>query len=69
MPAISIQANYKSADDYAGKRVLVVGFGNTAADVTGLLADVAEQVYVSHRHGAIVVSLEPALYPTAFRYS
>ncbi|DAA76291.1 TPA_exp: Uncharacterized protein A8136_0963 [Trichophyton benhamiae CBS 112371] len=46
---------FKSADDYAGKRVLVVGFGNTAADVTGLLADVAEQVYVSHRHGAIVL--------------
>ena len=48
--------------------MLVVGFGNTAADVTGLLADVAEKVYVSHRHGAIVVSLEPASYPTAFRY-
>ncbi|OAL71578.1 hypothetical protein A7D00_4483 [Trichophyton violaceum] len=46
---------FKSADEYSGKRVLVVGFGNTAADVTGLLADVAEKVYVSHRHGAIVL--------------
>lgn len=42
--------------------MLVVGFGNTAADVTGLLADVAEKVYVSHRHGAIVVSLELGRY-------
>lgn len=38
-----------------GKRVLVVGFGNTAADIAGVLAETAEKVYISHRSGAIVV--------------
>ncbi|KAL1953846.1 hypothetical protein VTO42DRAFT_2106 [Malbranchea cinnamomea] len=47
--------SFKKPDSWAGKRVLVVGFGNTAADVTGVLADVASKVYLSHRHGAIVL--------------
>ena len=42
----------------AGKRVLVVGFGNTSADIAGTLVNIAEKVYLSHRHGAIVVSEE-----------
>lgn len=36
--------------------MLVVGFGNTAADVACELAGKAEKVYLSHRHGSIVVS-------------
>jgi cation diffusion facilitator CzcD-associated flavoprotein CzcO len=36
--------------------MLVVGFGNTAADVACELAGKAETVYLSHRHGSIVVS-------------
>ncbi|KAM5430099.1 putative flavin-containing monooxygenase [Microsporum canis] len=47
--------SFKKPDFWAGKRVLVVGFGNTSADISGLLADIAEKVYVSHRHGAIVL--------------
>ena len=32
-----------------------MGFGNTAADVAGVLVGVAQKVYLSHRSGAIVV--------------
>lgn len=39
--------------------MLVVGFGNTAADVACELAGKAEKVYLSHRHGSIVVSKAP----------
>jgi cation diffusion facilitator CzcD-associated flavoprotein CzcO len=45
-------------EQWAGKRVLVVGFGNTAADIAGVLVNTAKKVYLSHRRGAIVVSEE-----------
>lgn len=52
----------KSADaifrpeQWAGKKVLIIGFGNTAADISGVLVGKAEKIYLSHRSGAIVVS-------------
>jgi dimethylaniline monooxygenase (N-oxide forming) len=46
---------FKRPGDFAGKRVMVVGFGNTAADTATQLAGVAGEVYLSHRHGAYVV--------------
>ncbi|CAG8212709.1 unnamed protein product [Penicillium salamii] len=46
---------FKRPEEWAGKRVLVVGFGNTAADVACELAGTAEKVYLSHRNGSIVV--------------
>lgn len=49
-------ANKKRPGDWAGKRVLVVGFGNTAADIACELAGTADKVYLSHRNGSIVVS-------------
>jgi dimethylaniline monooxygenase (N-oxide forming) len=41
---------------FRGKNVLVVGIGNTAADVAVDLAGVASNVYLSHRRGALVLS-------------
>ncbi|KAJ5345342.1 hypothetical protein N7452_003346 [Penicillium brevicompactum] len=46
---------FKRPGDWAGKRVLVVGFGNTAADIACELAGTADKVYLSHRNGSIVL--------------
>ncbi|KAJ5521625.1 hypothetical protein N7527_005740, partial [Penicillium freii] len=46
---------FKEPERWAGKRVLVVGFGNTAADIAGVLVGNAKHVYLSHRGGAIVL--------------
>lgn len=54
-------ANKYRPESWAGKRVLVVGFGNTAADIAGVLVGVAKHVYLSHRSGAIVVRLRTDL--------
>jgi thioredoxin reductase len=37
---------------------MILGFGNTAADMATELAPIADQVYLAHRHGAIIVSTE-----------
>lgn len=47
--------------DFNGLRVLVVGTGNTAADVVTTLKAHAKQVYWSHRRGALIVRSH---YPT-----
>lgn len=47
---------FKKPEHFAGKRVVVVGFGNTAADTATALANVAEKVYISHKNGARIVS-------------
>ena len=43
-------ASYKSPERYRGKHVVCVGFGETAADVAGQIADVAASCWVSFRH-------------------
>ena len=35
---------------------MVLGFGNTAADMATELAPIADEVYLAHRHGAVIVS-------------
>ncbi|KAK5988367.1 Monooxygenase aurF [Cladobotryum mycophilum] len=47
--------NFKKPEILAGKRVMVLGFGNTAADMSTELAKVTSQVYLAHRHGAIIL--------------
>lgn len=47
--------SFKSPATFTKKRVLVVGFGNTAADVATSLIGHASKIYISHRHGAFVV--------------
>jgi dimethylaniline monooxygenase (N-oxide forming) len=46
---------FKKPEDFEGKRVMVVGFGNTAADTATALANVAQKVYIAHRNGARIV--------------
>ncbi|KAH6643204.1 dimethylaniline monooxygenase 2 [Boeremia exigua] len=46
---------FKKPKQFEGKRVMVVGFGNTAADTATALASVAQKVYIAHRNGARVL--------------
>uniref|UniRef100_A0A6I8PS11 Flavin-containing monooxygenase n=1 Tax=Xenopus tropicalis TaxID=8364 RepID=A0A6I8PS11_XENTR len=47
---------YKTPDSYNGKTVLVVGIGNSAADLAVELAHIAKQVFLSTREGSWVLS-------------
>lgn len=40
---------------FKGKKVVVVGMGNTGADTAAALCGHADKVWVSHNHGALVV--------------
>ncbi|KAK9419667.1 hypothetical protein SUNI508_07153 [Seiridium unicorne] len=53
-PIIHTQ-QYKFAEDYKDKKVVVVGIGSTAGDVIGELIPVASKVYASHRRGIVIV--------------
>ena len=46
---------YRTADPYAGKKVLVVGLGNSAVDIAVDLARRADHVYISTRRSAWVM--------------
>ncbi|XP_052056897.1 flavin-containing monooxygenase 5-like [Apodemus sylvaticus] len=43
---------YKDPGNFVGKRVVVIGLGNSGADVAGEISRVAEQVFLSTRQGA-----------------
>ncbi|KAI0156741.1 FAD/NAD(P)-binding domain-containing protein [Hypoxylon sp. FL1284] len=47
---------FKSPEPFRGKRVLVVGIGNTACDVSLVLRRHATKVYQAYRRGRILVS-------------
>ena len=46
---------FKEPKHFKGKRVLVVGGSNSAADTATSLVGVASKVYFSHRHGSVVL--------------
>ncbi|KAF9871816.1 dimethylaniline monooxygenase 2 [Colletotrichum karsti] len=46
---------YKRPEAFAGKRVLVVGLGNSGADTAVSLIGQASKIYLSHRDGAIIL--------------
>ncbi|KAI0454300.1 FAD/NAD(P)-binding domain-containing protein [Xylaria acuta] len=48
--------SFKSPETFKGKRVLVVGIGNTACEVSLALTNHASMVYQSYRRGRIMVS-------------
>lgn len=52
--SIHVQS-FKHPRDFTGKRVMVVGFGNSAADTSTQLVGVAGKIYLAHRHGARIV--------------
>ncbi|KAK3576474.1 hypothetical protein CHS0354_028524 [Potamilus streckersoni] len=47
---------YKENLEFTGKRVLVVGIGNSAVDIAVDLSHVAAQTYISTRRGAWIIS-------------
>jgi len=47
--------HYRVADPYRGKRVLVLGIGNSAADIAVETAMVSERTFLAMRRGAYVV--------------
>lgn len=55
---------FKKPADFVGKRVVVVGSGNTAADTSTTLVGHAGQIYLSHRSGANLVSAFQVPKPT-----
>lgn len=46
---------FKDPAKFAGKTVVVVGAGNTAADTSTILVGVAKKIYWSHRHGCALL--------------
>jgi dimethylaniline monooxygenase (N-oxide forming) len=47
--------NYRSHSPYAGKRVLVVGLGNSGSQIATDVSETAERVYLSTRRGVWVI--------------
>ncbi|XP_069823696.1 dimethylaniline monooxygenase [N-oxide-forming] 2-like [Dendropsophus ebraccatus] len=47
---------YKNADAFKGKRIVIVGMGNSGADIAVELSRTAAQVFLSTRRGSWVVS-------------
>ncbi len=47
--------DYEDAAEYAGRRVMVVGMGNSAMDIASDISLTAEHTYLSVRHGSWVV--------------
>ncbi len=55
-PGAQIHAHYyKTPDMFAGKRVLVLGIGNSATDIAVESSRVAERTYLAMRRGAHIV--------------
>lgn len=46
---------YKTPDEFAGKRVLIVGIGNSGCDIACDLSRVAEETHLSTRRGAHII--------------
>ncbi|KAG9777500.1 hypothetical protein KCU88_g4528, partial [Aureobasidium melanogenum] len=49
--------DFKRPEAFKNQRVMVVGLGNTAADVATVLVGTAAKVYLSHRQGSIVLQM------------
>ncbi|EPS42633.1 hypothetical protein H072_3365 [Dactylellina haptotyla CBS 200.50] len=50
---------FKGPEPFSKQRVIVVGISNTAGDIAADLTEVTDDVYVSHRSGARLVSRTP----------
>ncbi|KEF60294.1 uncharacterized protein A1O9_05145 [Exophiala aquamarina CBS 119918] len=46
---------FKHPPSFQGKRVMVVGMSNSAADTATSLVGIAEEIFLSHRHGSVVL--------------
>lgn len=52
----AIQADNSRPEDFRGKRVVLVGLGNSSGDISDSLCNVAASVSISHNRGAVIVS-------------
>ncbi|MEM9101436.1 MAG: NAD(P)-binding domain-containing protein [Pseudomonadota bacterium] len=52
--------NYKNAEDFLGKKVLCIGLGESSADITSEISEVAEKCILSLRRYPVVA---PRMYP------
>jgi dimethylaniline monooxygenase (N-oxide forming) len=46
----------RNLDEFKGQNVIVLGVGNTAADIAANLVGIAKEVYISHRRGTRITS-------------
>ncbi|XP_059196505.1 flavin-containing monooxygenase 5-like [Centropristis striata] len=62
--------DYKGSENMAGKRVVIIGIGNSGGDIAVESSRVAEQVYVSTRRGAWVIrQVSDNGFPVDMKYS
>ncbi|KAJ4262725.1 hypothetical protein NW757_000981 [Fusarium falciforme] len=47
--------SFKRPEAFTGKKVVVLGLGNTGSDIADILVGHASSIYISHNHGAIVL--------------
>lgn len=47
--------DYRKPEDFAGRKVVVLGMGNSAMDIAVELSYTADKVYLAHRRGAYIV--------------
>jgi hypothetical protein len=47
--------DYRQPEDFAGRRVVILGVGNSAMDIAVELSYTAEKVYLAHRRGTYIV--------------
>lgn len=57
IPREVIHAQASRPSDFKGKRAVVLGLGNNAADISTALVGHASKIYLAHRRGANLVSL------------
>ncbi|CAH0044434.1 unnamed protein product [Clonostachys solani] len=55
--------SFKKPEDFKGKKVLVVGLGSTGVDTATTLVGEADKVYLSYRHGAVILPRKVAGVP------
>ncbi|KAH7322739.1 flavin monooxygenase-like protein [Stachybotrys elegans] len=63
---------FKTADAFTGKRVVIVGLGNTGGDIADDLIGHASSISISHNRGAVIMPRErggvPATNPLSYRF-
>jgi len=47
--------SFKDPASFDGKRVMVVGMSNSAADTATSMVGIAKEIFLSHRHGSVVL--------------
>lgn len=51
-------------EGFDGKKVLILGLGNTGGDIADVLVGHASSISISHNHGAVIVRPPPLQPPS-----